>query len=58
MELSDGELLQLTNMQKTEISEIDYFKVIRKKTALLFAKQIQMFWVKTGMVTSEPWSHN
>ncbi|MFZ4582970.1 MAG: polyprenyl synthetase family protein [Paludibacter sp.] len=37
MELSDGELLQLTNMQKTEISEADYFKVIRKKTALLFA---------------------
>jgi octaprenyl-diphosphate synthase len=37
MELSDGELLQLTNMQKTEISEGDYFKVIRKKTALLFA---------------------
>jgi len=37
MELSDGELLQLTNMQKTEITEKDYFKVIRKKTALLFA---------------------
>lgn len=37
MELSDGELLQLTNMQKTEITESDYFKVIRKKTALLFA---------------------
>ena len=37
LELSDGELLQLTNMQKTEITEKDYFKVIRKKTALLFA---------------------
>lgn len=37
MELSDGELLQLTNMQKTDISEDDYIKVIRKKTALLFA---------------------
>ena len=37
MELSDGELIQLTNTQKTLISEEDYFKVIRKKTALLFA---------------------
>ena len=37
MELSDGELIQLTNTQKTLISEDDYFKVIRKKTALLFA---------------------
>lgn len=37
MELSDGELIQLTNTQKTKINEEDYFKVIRKKTALLFA---------------------
>jgi octaprenyl-diphosphate synthase len=37
MELSDGELLQLTNTQQTKITEEDYFKVIRKKTALLFA---------------------
>ena len=35
MELSDGELIQLTNTQKTKITEEDYFKVIRKKTALL-----------------------
>lgn len=37
MELSDGELLQLINTKKTKITEEDYFKVIRKKTALLFA---------------------
>lgn len=37
MELSDGELIQLTNTKKTNINEEDYFKVIRKKTALLFA---------------------
>ena len=36
MELSDGELIQLTNTKKTKITEDDYFKVIRKKTALLF----------------------
>lgn len=37
MELSDGELIQLTNTQQSRITEDDYFKVIRKKTALLFA---------------------
>lgn len=34
--LSDGELLQLANLDKTEISEADYYEVIRKKTASLF----------------------
>jgi octaprenyl-diphosphate synthase len=37
MELSDGELIQLTNSQQSKITEEDYFKVIRKKTALLFS---------------------
>jgi octaprenyl-diphosphate synthase len=37
MELSDGELIQLTNTQRARITEEDYFKVILKKTALLFA---------------------
>ena len=37
MELADGELLQLNNMQKTNISEDEYFKIIQKTTALLFA---------------------
>lgn len=37
MELSDGELLQLINTQQTKITEEEYLKVIRKKTALLFA---------------------
>jgi len=37
MELSEGELMQLINTKKTKITEEDYFKVIRKKTALLFA---------------------
>ena len=34
--LSDGELLQLANLDKTSISEQDYYDVIRKKTASLF----------------------
>lgn len=34
--LSDGELLQLANLDKTTISEEDYYEIIRKKTAALF----------------------
>ena len=34
--LSDGELLQLANLDKKNISEEDYFEVIDKKTASLF----------------------
>lgn len=49
MELSDGELLQLTNMQKTEITEADYFKVIRKKTALLFATCTEVGALSAGV---------
>lgn len=36
-ELSDGELLQLSNIGNKEFSESVYFDVIRKKTAALFA---------------------
>jgi octaprenyl-diphosphate synthase len=37
MQLSDGELIQLVNARKSTITEEDYFSIIRKKTALLFA---------------------
>ena len=37
MQLSDGELLQLVNAKISESSESNYFTIIRKKTALLFA---------------------
>lgn len=37
MELSDGELLQLEYIQKIKITEDDYYKIIWKKTALLFS---------------------
>ncbi len=53
MELSDGELLQLSNMQKTEISEADYFKVIRKKTALLFATCTEVGALSAGVDASK-----
>lgn len=34
--LSDGEILQLTNTQNTDISEEVYYEVIKRKTAALF----------------------
>ncbi|MCE1157078.1 MAG: polyprenyl synthetase family protein, partial [Bacteroidales bacterium] len=37
MELADGELLQLNSTQNVKISEEQYFNIIRKKTAHLFA---------------------
>lgn len=37
MELADGELLQLNSTQNIKISEEQYFNIIRKKTAHLFA---------------------
>jgi Geranylgeranyl pyrophosphate synthase len=36
-DLSEGELLQLSNVSNTEISESSYFDVISKKTAALFS---------------------
>ena len=35
--LSDGELLQLNNVDSTDFSESSYYEVIRKKTASLFS---------------------
>ena len=35
--LADGEILQLANISSPEFSELVYFDVIRKKTAVLFA---------------------
>lgn len=40
--LSDGELKQLANTQSEEISEEQYYEVIRKKTASLFAVSAQI----------------
>jgi len=37
MQLSDGELLQLTSTQLSSDAEKNYFNMIRKKTALLFS---------------------
>jgi octaprenyl-diphosphate synthase len=37
MQLSDGELLQLVSAKISDSSEANYFTIIRKKTALLFA---------------------
>jgi octaprenyl-diphosphate synthase len=48
MELADGELLQLSSTQNTKISEDQYFKIIRKKTAHLFAACCEVGAVSSG----------
>lgn len=37
MQLSDGEILQLSSTQQSKVSESDYYKIIQKKTAFLFS---------------------
>lgn len=37
LNLSDGEIMQLNNSQNNIYSEADYFKIINKKTAILFS---------------------
>lgn len=37
LNLSDGEILQLENSQKNIFSENDYYRIINKKTAILFS---------------------
>jgi octaprenyl-diphosphate synthase len=46
-DLSDGELLQVSNEQKLQIDESAYLEVIRKKTAMTFA-----FCTQAGAITA------
>ena len=46
--LSDGELLQMSKENRADTSEIDYLTVIRKKTALLFASCAKMGALSVG----------
>lgn len=48
-QLSDGEILQLKQAEINESSETDYFTIIRKKTALLFATCVEAGGLSTGM---------
>ncbi len=48
MQLSDGELIQLANTQYDKVDEEDYYKVIRKKTALLFSTCAEMGALTAG----------
>lgn len=47
-DLSDGELMQVSNEQKLQIDENAYLDVIRKKTAVTFA-----FCTQVGAITAE-----
>lgn len=46
--LADGELLQLANTKKQELSEASYYEVIRKKTASLFSACAQVGAILAG----------
>ncbi len=48
MQLADGELLQLMNSQLSNTSEEDYYTMIRKKTALLFATCAEVGGLSVG----------
>ncbi len=48
MQLSDGELLKLENTRFSENSESNYFNIIRKKTAFLFATCAEVGGLSVG----------
>jgi octaprenyl-diphosphate synthase len=48
MVLPDGELLQLAQTKQTSITEQDYFQIIKKKTALLFATCMHVGGLSAG----------
>ncbi|MDR0940202.1 MAG: polyprenyl synthetase family protein [Mediterranea sp.] len=52
-DLSDGELLQLSNVSNLDFSEAVYFEVIRKKTAALFATCAQAAALSAGETDGE-----
>lgn len=52
-ELSEGELLQLSNVSNPEFLEEVYFKVIRKKTAALFAACTEVAALSVGASDEE-----
>ncbi len=52
-ELSEGEILQLSNIDNQELSEAVYFEVIRKKTAALFATCAQLGAMVSGASEEE-----
>ncbi len=47
-ELSEGEILQLSNISNAELSEATYYEIIRKKTAALFATCAQLGAMSSG----------
>ena len=52
-DLSEGEILQLSNIDNKELSEGIYFDVIRKKTAVLFAACAQLGALTAGASETE-----
>lgn len=48
MVLPDGELLQLSQKKQSSISEEDYYEIVKRKTALLFATCLQVGGLSVG----------
>lgn len=48
MMLSDGELLQLVTRKQSAISEKDYFEIVERKTAFLFATCLEVGAISVG----------
>lgn len=52
-DLSEGELLQLSNVNNSDFSEEVYYEVIRKKTAVLFAACTEAAAISAGVPAQE-----
>lgn len=52
-ELTDGELMQISNVKNISTSEENYFKVIEKKTAVLFAACMKCGAISTNATTDK-----
>ncbi|NVJ60961.1 MAG: polyprenyl synthetase family protein [Gammaproteobacteria bacterium] len=48
--IAEGEVMQLMNINEPDISEENYFEVIRRKTAILFAAACEL----SGIITESP----
>lgn len=55
-QLSDGELLQLSNINQLVITEEEYFKIIRKKTALLFSTCTETGALSVNSTKEQQWA--
>ncbi|WP_144393291.1 octaprenyl diphosphate synthase [Pleionea sediminis] len=56
--IAEGEVLQLMNCNKPDITEDDYYEVIRRKTAILFAAACELAAIASGNDSARSAMHN